>query len=81
MNFMVWISLIEDMVKQCDCFCREHQDSDVSLHQYATLIAYCESAGCYDVVKEYYLKKYNEKNLTSIFNEEDTDLVFSDIED
>jgi predicted unusual protein kinase regulating ubiquinone biosynthesis (AarF/ABC1/UbiB family) len=81
MNFMVWISLIEDMVRQCDCFCREQEDSDVSLHQYATLIAYCESVGCYDVVKQYYLKKYNEKNLTSIFNEEDTDLVFSDIED
>ena len=26
-------------------------------------------------------KKYNEKNLTSIFNEDETDLVFSDIED
>ena len=79
MNLMVWISLIEEWL--CDCFCREHQDSDVTLHQYATLVAYCESAGCYDVVREYYLKKYNEKNLTTIFNEEDTDLVFSDIED
>ena len=81
MNFMVWISLIEEMVKQCDCFCREKQDSDMTLHQYATLIAYCESAGCYDVVKDYYLKKYNEKNLTSIFNEDESELVFSDIED
>ena len=50
------------MVKQCDCF-EEEQDIDLTLHQYATLIAYCESRGCYDVVKEYYLKKYNENSL------------------
>ena len=81
MNFIVWISLIEEMIKNCDCFCVEDKESDITLHQQATVIAYCESAGCYDVVKEYYLRKYNEKNLTSIFNEDDTDLVFSDIED
>ena len=81
MNFIVWISLIEEMIKNCDCFCVEDKESDITLHQQATVIAYCESAGCYDVVKEYYLKRYNEKNLTSIFNEEDTDLLFSDIDD
>jgi predicted unusual protein kinase regulating ubiquinone biosynthesis (AarF/ABC1/UbiB family) len=81
MNFIVWISLIEEMIKNCDCFCKDVQESDTTLHQQATVIAYCESVGCYDVVKEYYLKKYNQNNLSSIFNEDDTDLVFSDIED
>ena len=69
------------MVTQCDCFCREKQDSDLTLHQYATLIAYCESSKCYDAIKDYYQDKYYDKNLTSIFNENETDLVFSDIED
>ena len=69
------------MIKNCDCFCKDVQESDTTLHQQATVIAYCESVGCYDVVKEYYLKKYNQNNLSSIFNEDDTDLVFSDIED
>ena len=80
MNFMVWISLIEDMVKTSGCFLKDIPNTDVTQHQNATIIAYCETSKCYDVIKEYYLQKYEKNNLKSIFDEDETDLVFSDIE-
>ena len=81
MNFIVWISLIEEMVKQCDCFGRDYETNDTTIHQYSTIIAYCESVKCYDRVKDYYLKKYNKKTLTNLFNENETNLVFSDTDE
>ena len=81
MNFMIWISLIEEMVTHSDCFCRENQDSDLTFTNMLLLLPYCESSKCYDAIKNYYKEKYYDKNLTSIFNEHETDLVFSDIED
>jgi len=81
MNLMVWMSLIEEMVRETGCFTRHNFDSDVTQHQRATIIAYCETAGCYKNVSDYFKLKYNESNITSIFNENETDLQFSDPED
>ena len=47
----------------------------------ATLIAYCETAGCYKQVYDYYKRRYNENTLSCIFDENNNELVFSDIED
>ena len=71
MNFIIWISLIEDMLRETGCFIRKHIDSDLTKHQRATIIAYCETSKCYNNILNYFKIKYNENTLNSIFNEEE----------
>tara|TARA_B100000795_G_scaffold248750_1_gene215771 strand:- start:298 stop:1662 length:1365 start_codon:yes stop_codon:yes gene_type:complete len=78
MNFIIWISLIEDMLRETGCFIRKHIDSDLTQHQRATIIAYCETSKCYNNILNYFKIKYNENTLNSIFNEEENTLIFSD---
>ena len=84
MNFMVWISLFEDIIKESGCFITEqtHKNkNDITQHQRASIIAYCETAKCYPQVLQYMKEKYNNDTISNIFEYDNDDLVFSDPDD
>lgn len=84
MNFMVWISLFEEIIRDSGCFLTDEtkqNKDDISQHQRASIIAYCETKDCYPHVLEYMRKKYDENTITNIFEYDNGELVFSDPED
>ena len=83
MNFIVWASLFDDIIRDSGCFIKEEtgvNKEDIAKHQNATIIAYCETSNCYPLVYKYMKKKYEETNIKNIF-EYDNELEFSDPED
>ena len=83
MNFMIWAYLIEDVVKDSGCFMTDEEDpnkDDVTQHQRASIIAYCETSKSYPQVLDYMKGKYNDSTINNIF-EYDNELEFSDPED
>jgi predicted unusual protein kinase regulating ubiquinone biosynthesis (AarF/ABC1/UbiB family) len=84
MNFMVWISLFEDIIKESGCFITDESKqnkNDITQHQRASIIAYCETAKCYPQVLQYMKEKYNNNTISNIFEYDNGDLEFSDPED
>tara|TARA_B100000767_G_scaffold42357_1_gene36127 strand:- start:344 stop:1690 length:1347 start_codon:yes stop_codon:yes gene_type:complete len=79
MNLIIWITLIEDMIRETGCFIRKEYESDETQHQRATIIAYCNTNRAYDKVKAYYTNLYNKNTLTDFFNTENCGLVFDEI--
>ena len=83
MNFMIWAYLIEDVVKDSGCFMTDEEDpnkDDMTQHQRASIIAYCETSKSYPQVLDYMKGKYNDSTISNIF-EYDNELEFSDPED
>ena len=83
MNFMIWTYLIEEVVRDSGCFLTDEEDpnkDDITQHQRASIIAYCETTKSYPQLLNYMKDKYNKSTISNIF-EYDTELQFSDPED